>query len=231
MIVGGGNTDANVAAINLVDIIDLSQPAPEYVPGADLPGPGKAYINLVNLPDRTVLAANGAQYNRAGDVLTAAIYDPVVDAWKSIDPDPIGRNYHSTALVLPDGRVAIFGSNPADNSFETRISVYSPPYLHRGARPTITSAPDAVTYGEVIGLGVTGDVVSASLMSPMSATHQTDTNARLVDVPIVGSGASRTAQIPTDPDILPPGPYMLTVLDADGAVSYTHLTLPTIYSV
>ena len=219
MIVGGGNTDANVAAINLVDIIDLSQPAPEYVPGADLPGPGKAYINLVNLPDRTVLAANGAQYNRAGDVLTAAIYDPVVDAWKSIDPDPIGRNYHSTALVLPDGRVAIFGSNPADNSFETRISVYSPPYLHRGARPTITSAPDAVTYGEVIGLGVTGDVVSASLMSPMSATHQTDTNARLVDVPIVGSGASRTAQIPTDPDILPPGPYMLTVLDADGVPS------------
>ena len=219
MIVGGGNTDTNLPATNLVDIIDLNAATPAYVPGPDLPGPGKAYVNLVNLPDRTVLAANGAQYNRTGDVATAALYDPEANAWTSVDPDPVGRNYHSSSMLLPDGRVVVLGSNPADNSFEFRISVYSPPYLFQGERPQLVQAPERAGYGDVLDLGVTGDVVSASLMAPMSATHQTDTNARLVDLPLAGEGGTRTAQVPDNPDLLPPGPYMLTVLDAAGVPS------------
>lgn len=219
MIVGGGNTDSNKPAIPLVDIIDLSVAAPHYEPGPDLPGPGKAYVNLLNLPDRTVLAADGAVYNRSDNVLTAALYDPVAKTWKSIDPDPVGRNYHSTAIVLPDGRVAIFGSNPADNSFETRVSIYSPPYLFRGERPKITQAPDAAAYGDTFVLGTTGTVVSASLMAPMSSTHQTDTNARLVDVPLTVQNGVITAHITANENLLPPGPYMLTVLNAAGVPS------------
>ena len=219
MIVGGGNTDTNLPATNLVDIIDLNQESPAYVPGPDLPGPGKAYVNLVNLPDRTVLAANGAQYNRSGDVLTAALYDPEANSWTSINPDPVGRNYHSSSILLPDGRVAVFGSNPADNSFDFRISVYSPPYLFQGARPQVVQAPESAGYGDVLELGVEGEVVSASLMAPMSATHQTDTNARLVDLPLAGEGNTRTVQVPDNPNLLPPGPYMLTVLDAKGVPS------------
>lgn len=218
MIVGGGNTDGNVPAINLVDIIDLTKPQPAYVPGPDLPGPGKAYVNLVNLPDRTVLAANGAQYNRTGNIDTAAIYHPEENTWQPIAADPVGRNYHSTSILLPDGRVAIMGTNPADNSFDLRISLYSPPYLHRGERPTVT-APARATYGQTVEFEVSGDVRSASLISPLSATHQTDTNARLVDVPLAGSGSERVAQVPDNPNLLPPGPYMLTVLDADGVPS------------
>ncbi len=219
MIVGGGNSDTGLSAINLVDIIDLSEASPEYSPGPDLPGEGKMYVNVLNLPDRTVLAANGARHNRSDDVFSAAIYDPGADAWTSVPADPVGRNYHSTAILLPDGRVAVFGSNPADNSFEVRISVYSPPYMFRGERPTVASAPEMAGYGDVIQLDVTGEVVSASLMSPMSATHQTDTNARLVDLPMSGTGGTRTVQVPANPDLLPPGPYMLTVLDASGVPS------------
>ena len=66
---------------------------------------------------------------------------------------------------------------------------------------------------------MTGNVVSASLTAPTSATHQTDTNARLVDLPITGTGGARTATVPNNPALLPPGPYMLTVLDDKGAVS------------
>jgi hypothetical protein len=60
--------------------------------------------------------------------------------------------------------------------------------------------------------------MSASLTSPGSATHQTDTNARLVDLPLSG-GAAKTATIPTNRALLPPGPYMLTVLDDKGVPS------------
>jgi hypothetical protein len=219
LIAGGGNTDTNNPATSLVDIIDLKAANPTYVPGPTLPGAGKMYLNLVTLFDRNVLSADGATYNRAGNIPTAAMYYPTTNSWSSIDPDPVGRNYHSTALLLPDGRVIVFGSNPADNSFEGRISVYSPPYLFRGPRPTITAAPTTATYGQSFPLGVTGDVVSASLTSPMSVTHQTDTNARLVDVPLAGTGPSRTAQIPANPNLLPPGPYMLTTLDSNGVPS------------
>lgn len=218
LIVGGGHTEANAAGISLSDVIDLSDPAPEYAPVADLPGPGKTYVNLVNLPDRSVLAANGATHNRTGDVRTAALFDATTDAWTSVVPDPVGRNYHSTAVVLADGRVAVFGSNPGNGSFEMRVSVYSPPYLFRGERPTIEAAPEAVTHGEGITLEVEGDIASASLMSPMSSTHQTDTNARLVDLPVAGDG-TLTAQVPDNPDLLPPGPYMLTVVDTAGVPS------------
>lgn len=219
MIVGGGNTESGQPATNLVDIIDLSVASPTYVPGPTLPGPGKMYVNLVTLPDRTVFSANGATYNRAGDISTAAIYTTATNTWASIAPDPVPRNYHSTAILLPDGRVVIFGSNPADNSFEPRVSIYSPPYLHRGTRPTVSGAPEITTYGASFDLAVTGDVVSASLMAPMSATHQTDTNARLVDLPLAGVGGTRTAQIPDNANLLPPGPYMLTVLDSTGVPS------------
>lgn len=219
MIVGGGNTETNVPATNTTDIIDLSVAAPEYTPGPDLPGPGKMYLNLVTLPDRTVLSANGATFNRAGDIKTAALYNTAENSWKSIASDPIPRNYHSTAILLPDGRVAIFGSNPGDNSFEKRVSIYSPPYLHKGTRPTITGSPERATYGDSFSLTVTGDVASASLMAPMSATHQTDTNARLVDIPLAGVDGTRVAQIPDNPNLLPPGPYMLTVLDTAGVPS------------
>lgn len=219
MIVGGGNADGNVPAINLVDIIDLTQPSPHYVPGPDLPGPGKMYVNVLNLPDRTVLAANGSQLNRSGNIHTAAIYTPSTNSWTTVAADPVGRNYHSTSILLPDGRVAVMGSNPLDNSFEARISVYSPPYLFKGARPTIASAPGQVGYGENVQIGVTGDVTAASLIPPMSQTHQTDTNARVVDLPLAGTGANRTAQVPSNPNLLPPGPYMLSVLTADGVPS------------
>ncbi|WP_354175940.1 galactose oxidase early set domain-containing protein [Arthrobacter nitrophenolicus] len=219
MIVGGGNTDGNVAAINLVDIIDLKQPNPGYVPGPDLPGPGKTYVNLLNLPDRTVLAANGARYNRSDNVMTAAIYQPATNSWTSIGADPVGRNYHSSAILLPDGRVAVLGSNPLDNSYDTRISVYSPRYMFNGTRPTITAAPGSAKYGQQMTLQTTGTIKAAQLMSPMSATHQTDTNARLVDLPMTTSGGTVSATVPGNPNLLPPGPYMLTVLDTNNLPS------------
>lgn len=219
MIAGGGNSETNQAGIKTTDIVDLKAPSPAYAPGPDLPGTGKMYVNLTTLPDRTVLASNGGTTNRAGSVLSAAVFDPRSDTWTSVAADPVPRNYHSVSILLKDGRVAVFGSNPGDGSYELRVSLYEPPYLFRGPRPTITAAPAQVARGTGFALGVTGPVASASLTSLRSATHQTDTNERLVDLPLTGTGTARTATVPTNPALLPPGPYMLTVLDTNGVPS------------
>ena len=219
MIVGGGNTEQFADGTDAVDIINLNDANPHYSPGPAVPGGGRAYVNLVTLPDRTVLATGGAHGNRGAEVISSSTYDAVGNKWIDTADDPIGRGYHASAILLADGRVAMFGSNPADNSFELRISVYSPPYLFRGERPTVTVPVTQAQYGQSVALQVTGTVVAASLTAPSSSTHQTDTNARLVDLPITGMGANRQATIPANAALLPPGPYMLTVLDTDGVPS------------
>ena len=46
--------------------------------------------------------------------------------------------YHSSAVLLPDGRVVVGGGEAAGR---LRAQIYSPPYLFKGARPTISGSP------------------------------------------------------------------------------------------
>lgn len=224
MIAGGGNINGNTPGINLTDIIDLKAANPAYVAGPDLPGDGKMYLNSTILPDRTVLYSNGGKLNRndSTNVMTAAIYDPTTNTMKSVPADPIGRNYHSSAVLLPDGRVVTLGSNPGNGTFEMRISIYQPAYLFRGARPTITNAPNQATYGQNFSFNVNAPnkvIKSAQLMRPMSVTHQMDSNMRLVDLPVTVQNGVATVSVTNNKNLLPPGPYMLTVTDSDGVPS------------
>jgi hypothetical protein len=225
MITGGGNINRNLPGIRQTDLIDLTKAAPAYTPGPDLPGLGKMYLNATTLSDRTVLVTNGSRFNRdnASNVRTAAIYDPRTNAWRSVAADPIGRNYHSTAVLLPDGRVGVLGSNPGDGSYELRVSIYEPPYLFKGQRPTVAGGPDAATYGESFDVDVTtapGRAVKwAQLVRPMSVTHQMDSNMRLVDLPVTVTGNVAKVTVTANRNLLPPGPYMLTVTDTAGVPS------------
>ncbi len=224
MITGGGNIDTQTPGIGLTDLINLNDATPAYTPGPDLPGMGKMYLNATILPDRTVLVTNGAQLDRnsASNVFTAAVYNPATNAWTSVAADPVGRNYHSTALLLPDGRVAVFGSNPGDGSYELRVSMYSPSYLFHGQRPQISATPTQLTYGQTFTFTVStpGSTLRwAQLMRPMSVTHQMDSNMRLVDLPVTVTNGVATATVTTNPNLLPPGPYMLNVTNSDGVPS------------
>ena len=219
MVMGGGKSYTGEVATSSTYIHDLA--AGTHVEGPSLPT-GKMYVNSVILPDRTVLETGGADSNNAAPKHTTSIYDPVANRITPMPGTPsIDRMYHSSALLLPDGRVAVFGSNPDGGTFEMRISLYSPGYLFRGPRPEITVAPAVLEHGHDYDLDITSarGIRDVSLVRPMSVTHQLDPNARLVDLPMTATADGATVNVPANPDLLPPGPYMLVVTDDSGVPS------------
>jgi hypothetical protein len=60
------------------------------------------------------------------------------------------------------------------------------------------------------------------LVKPASVTHSTDPNQRLVELPFSGSGGSYTATIPANPNLTPPGWYMLFAVDSMGRPSVAN---------
>lgn len=64
-------------------------------------------------------------------------------------------------------------------------------------------------------------------MRPGSATHSNDPDQRLVDLPFTQTGADVTASLDANPNLTPPGWYMLYGVDAIGTPSvatWVHVT-------
>lgn len=232
-IMGGGNINSNPDAHRLTDIIDLKQPNPTYTAGPPLPtgtltggvpqtpSQGKMYLSLVLLPDGTVLETGGALHNRADPVFETSLFHPTTNTFTpGLATDPVPRGYHSSAFLLPDGRVMAVGDNPADGTFEMRISIFSPPYLFRGSRPQIRSVSDTSwTYGSTQQVVVDGPIVKAALIRPEAVTHSSDPNQRYVDLPMSVDGNTIGLNLTSNPNIAPPGWYMLFVVGANGVPS------------
>ena len=81
-------------------------------------------------------------------VVQAELWSPDTETWTTMVSAQKPRIYHSTAVLLPDARVAVSGSgNIAGGTDQTNLEIYSPPYLFKGTRPTITAAPSLLKYG------------------------------------------------------------------------------------
>ena len=63
------------------------------------------------------------------------------------------RLYHSEALLLPDGRVLVFGGGRSqfvdEPTDQLSAEFFAPPYLFKGSRPVITPPlPSQLSYGQ-----------------------------------------------------------------------------------
>ncbi len=242
MLIGGGpdGKPDKTDAIDNVDVVDFRQAHPQLAPAAPLCLP-RLHLNAVLLPDRTVLVTGGSlkQEDEPLARLQSEIYDPAKDEWTLTAASKVPRLYHSTALLLPDGRVVAAGGNPEgghhvtwdeDPEEEMRIEVFSPPYLFRGPRPSITAAPVEWRYGQAVEIGSpqAGALRWASLVLGGATTHSYDSSQRLVDVEITSqSNGVVKARVTDNPNLAPPGWYMLFLVNDAGVPSvarWIHLT-------
>ncbi|MEV6496093.1 galactose oxidase-like domain-containing protein [Streptomyces prunicolor] len=244
--VGGGNIDSNPDANRLTDIIDLKAANPTYTVGPQIPqgtvdlgnGPvaetgaqGKMYVSTVILPDGTVLETGGGLHNRANSVYEASIFDPTTTTFDPVAADPEARGYHSSSFLLPDGRVMSTGDNPGNGTWNHNVSIYTPPYLLKGTRPTITSVIDNEwEYGDTQTITVDRPIAKAELIRPAAVTHSSDPNQRFVDLPLSVNGNTVDLNVTSNPNLAPPGWYMLFAVDANGVPSvakWVHLQGPS----
>lgn len=218
MIMGGG-----WPATATTNVIDLDSSAPAYRAGPPLSA-AKGYVSCVNLPDGSLFQANGGSDNTiAAASQTTGLLTSLAGPWLAMSPLPSGehRLYHSLLFLLDDGRVVSVTSNPSGGVANQSKSflVYSPPYLSRGARPSITGSPTEVAYGGTYSVGANAaagrTVTRITVTTAPSATHSTDLNQRYLSLPVTNGSIT----FPSQSTIMPPGWYRIWAVDDNNVPS------------
>ncbi len=218
LVVGGSSTEGPPGgpSTNTAEILDftLATPAWSYTGSMTY---ARENENLVLLADGTVLAVGGG--GGAGvflnPVLTPELYDPTTGIWTLMAPQIGPRAYHSTAVLLPDGRVISAGTND-HGSMQQTYEIFSPPYLFKGARPTITSIPATLAYGAnfTITTPDAASITRVALLRPGATTHADDFDQRYVDLTFTLGTGQITATAPATSNYAPPGFYMLVIVNS-----------------
>jgi hypothetical protein len=218
VLIGGG--DPPTATVEQIDF-NAASPTWRYMASMGTP---RRQHNAVLLPDGTVLAVGGSRGsgfdNSSAPVLQAEVWNPATNQWTRLASQTIYRGYHSTALLLPDGRVLSAGGR-----HEHTAEVFSPPYLFKGARPTIGSAPGVVAPGTSFFVGTpdASRVTKVTLIALSSVTHAFDQNQRLLTLGFTRTSTGLTLTAPASNALAPPGYYMLFLVNDLGVPSIARM--------
>ena len=213
-------------------VIDLNVGRPVWRKVGSLQFRRKKF-NTVLLPDDRVMAIGGSSdgtLDPAKAVLTPEIWDPVTETWSVLPNLAVPRMYHSSAVLLPDGRVLIagggrFGSAPNFPSAQ----LYRPQYLSLANRPAITGLPSSIwSAGSTVSLnvGAAHGLGSVVLMGLPAITHGIDTSARRLVLPITSPWNPTTGAVAVQvPSVAqaPAGHYYAIVLDSRGVPSAARI--------
>jgi hypothetical protein len=220
--VGGGRTT------NTAEIIDLTSPVPEWQWTGSMAYP-RRHHNATVLPTGEVLVTGGTRGTAFDDqtqpVRVAEIWNPATGTWTRLASNAVTRTYHGTSILLPDGRVLHTGSGSRTTPNELNAELFSPPYLSKGARPTISSAPPEASYASSfqIGTAEAAAITSVSLIRLGSTTHAFDMNQRFQRLQFTRGTDVLTITAPADPNRTPPGHYMLFVVNEAGVPSVAKI--------
>jgi hypothetical protein len=199
-----------------VEILDTSQSAPKWRYTGSMRNARLLHNNIM-LPDgKALVVGGGLAFKWTNPVFVPELYDPVTETWTVMATQKASRMYHSTALLLPDGRVLSSGQ---DFGVYSRYGeIYSPPYLFRGPRPVVTGVPASVSNGAQLQFESpdAADIAKVVLIRPGSATHEIDTDQRNVPMSFQVSGSTITAQVPANVNLVPPGYWMLFAVNGSG---------------
>lgn len=246
------NTDTSNSCVSIAP----DSASPNYVDEDPLPE-NRGMGNFIQLPDERLFLVNGVSKGSAGygydtwavnqsyaknPVFRPAYYNHSAPAGKRFDTNvpssTIGRLYHSSATLLPDGSVFISGSNPNADVIPTpsgvnasyvyhteyRTEIFYPSY-YDAVRPLPTGIPTTVTYGgrpfnlNVPNLkGVDLNSIKVALIRTGFSTHAMNMGQRYIQLNSTFTGNTdfsatlHVSQLPPNAALLVPGPALLFVI-------------------
>ena len=234
MLVAGGGPSSKDARV-----IDVTGASPQVSTTAPMAF-GRRQHNLTVLADGSVLATGGNSSGAGLVDLNAGVYpaelwSPATGQWRTLAAMQITRQYHSTALLLADGRVlssggGICGTCDQVGYLGKNAEVFSPPYLFASdgtlaPRPVIDAAPASVSFGAPIQIA-TGNAASigkVALVRLGAVTHSDNMEQRYIPLSFTTGATGLTATAPINANVAPPGPYMLFLVDANGVPSVARM--------
>jgi hypothetical protein len=241
---GGGDLnwpsagDARAAQpTNTAEKIDLNQASPSWQSAGNMSAP-RRHLNSTILPDGRVLITGGT---RGGGfvnidpglaVKEAELWDPATGQWTTLAANSKMRVYHSVSLLLSDGTVLHGASGDAmarrpDGTIgpvppEENHEIFSPPYLFKGARPSITSlSTPTVGYEQTFSVATPNhaQVTDVRWIRLGSVTHAFDMSQRANTLSFTRTATGVDVTAPANPNLAPPGYYQLFILNRNGVPS------------
>jgi hypothetical protein len=247
-----GAVDPKAAGANLppatrkVSIIDIDSGG--TVTPAQSMAFGRHWANATVLPDGQVLVTGGSavpNINDADDLgRYAELWSPKTGLWKRMSQEAFPRLYHSTALLLPDGKVLSAGGGEPGPQNLRNGQVFEPPYLFaplptspndkilaqlrvirpRARRPTLAVADKEVAYGETVNAMYTGAVARVTLVKTGAVTHSFNSDQRFIEITnFAAANGSLRARLPVSENEATPGTYMMFVLNDAGVPSVAEM--------
>jgi Galactose oxidase-like, Early set domain/Bacterial Ig domain len=233
LIAGGGPSTKDARVVNVNGATpQVSATAPMAF--------GRRQHNLTVLADGTVLATGGNSSGAGLVDMNAGVYpaeqwNPATGQWKTLAAMQITRQYHSTALLLPDGRVlssggGICGTCDQVGYLAKNAEIFSPPYLFQAdgtlaPRPVIDAAPASTSYGVAMEIATANaaSISKVALVRLGAVTHSDNMEQRYIPLSFTAGPTSITATAPANANVAPPGPYMLFIIDANGVPSVSRM--------
>jgi hypothetical protein len=230
LLVGGGDRTQNPTVTNATYSIDLNGPSPVISSTAPMAF-GRAFQNSVVLPTGEVIVVGGntsaTLFSDDGTVYAAEIWNPDTDQWRTLASAKVPRNYHSTALLLHDGRVLSAGGGECGGCSADHLDgqIYTPPYLFApdsspAVRPQVSAAPAQTQAGAQIAVSASSGIAEFTMIRLSATSHAINTDQRFLPVTFTANGGgSYTLQLETNPNVLLPGNYWIFAIDSAGTPS------------
>jgi hypothetical protein len=239
---GGGDTNwptpdprTNVPTAT-AEKIDLEAASPVWTTAGSMSVP-RRHLNSTVLPDGQVLITGGTSGGGFVNIdpslaaREAELWNPTTNQWTTLAANQTMRVYHSVSMLLPDGTVLHGASGDAlaaqpgggivDVPPQRNHEIFRPPYMFKGARPTITSAPSDVGYGSTFAVTTpnVGQITGARWIRLGSVTHAFDMGQRANTLAFTGTATGIEVTAPVDGSEAPPGYYLLFILNRNGVPS------------
>jgi len=231
----GGADVTTTPSTTTTYVLDMTQPTPAWRQTSPMAYP-RDYHNMTILPDGNVLVTGGGQTTGATDpttaVFAAELWSPATETWTTLSSMQTPRRYHSIALLLPDGRVLVAGGGRNNGAYTAtnandhlNAEIFSPPYLFKGARPTITTAPTTLPYGTnaFVATPDGASISSVSLIRLGAVTHAFNMNQRFLNLTFSQASGGLNVQAPANANLAPPGYYMLFLVNGNGVPSVASI--------